>query len=281
MRHVLEHIEDLSVLAEVLKHTSQSADSNVLIAALDTVNHHFDSFSAVGVASDLFKAYLSSYTRIAAFNNATLELTTALIEVGIKLPAEVSTVAVLRRDLARLDSKYALTASSPVSDHMSDTLNPVNPTFPGTLEQLLVSGNSIDEPTMVRVFDLLLKMLTASPVDATLAPNHTAAYLARLRTFNAKLFDSLMLKWVVSTLTSRSRPNLCAFLPPLIGVGCIAFEAFFVLLQKLFDSKEQEVLNAPELRLEVLRLLKTCPSGDGAVLDMVSLRSNPFVYFPC
>ena len=272
MRHVLERLEDISILTDVLKHVSNSINSNVLIAALDTINHHFDSLSAIGATGDLFKAYFASYTSKASSNNATLELTTSLIELGIKLPAEIPAVAALRRDLAVLDRKYTLTASSPMSDHMSDTLSSVNSsTFPGTLAQLLTPGNNMDEATMARVFQFLSQMLVSNrPGNAKFSPQDVGLNLARLRAFNAKVFDSLMLKWVVSILLSPSRPELVAFLPPLIGVGCITFEAFLELLQKLFNSTEREVPDAPRLRVQVLEWLQMCPSSGGAVLDMVS-----------
>ena len=246
-------------------------NGNVLIAALDTVNHHFDSLSAIGAAGDLFKAYFATYARKASSNNATLELTTSLVELGVRLPVEASAVATLRRDLAVLDRKYTMAASSPMSDHMSDTLNPAKSTFPGTLAQLLAPGNNMDEATMARIFELLSQMLVSRESEkAKLSPQDVTVNLARLRTFNAKLFDSLMLKWVVSALLSPSRPKLAAFLPPLIGVGCITFEAFLALLQNLFESKGREVPDAPSLRFQVLEWLRMCPSSGGAVPDMVS-----------
>lgn len=273
VRHILENLEDLSILADVLQHASRSDDSDVLVAALDTVIYHFDSISAIESTTVLFKSCFTTYTRISRSQVPALELTSSLLEIGLKLPGEISSVTVLRRDLARLDRKSGIAAFSPVSDHMTDTLNPISASFPESLDQVLASGNNIDEPTTIRVFDVLMQMLVSNKLDSKLSPGETATYLTRIRAINSKLFDGLMLKWVTATITSQTRPKLLAFLPPLIGVGCITFHAFIALVQKLTrsSSNDEEIPDMPTFLFEMFRLLTPEHSTSHAFLDTVSV----------
>jgi mediator of RNA polymerase II transcription subunit 12 len=266
-------LEDISIFADILTYSAQAVDVEVLVAALDTITYHFDSLSAIGATGGLFKAYFAAYANKSRSNISMLEFAFSLLEVAVKLPSELSAVAVLRRDLVRLDRKYAINASSPVSDHMTDTLDPINPTFPNSLEQLLVSGNSMDEPTMVRIVDLLLQMLVADKPGSKPSGTETAQYLARVRTFNAKFFDGLLIKWIISNVTSQSPPKLSAVLPPLIGVGCVTFQALFTLIQRHLNSRSKEESSsaaAAALRFDMIELLKVDQSSGSEFLDTVS-----------
>lgn len=251
-------MEDLSILADFLKQISQSSVVTILASAVDTLNYHFASLSAIGAATDLFKAFSAAYSRVCKTEPQVQDFTVSLLDVAARLPTEVSTAAELRRDLVRMDKKYAVAASSPVSDHMADTLNPVDPTFPGMLDQMLVSGNSMDDATIVRIFDLLMRKLEHGKTDISISSNEAGKYLSLLRAFNPKYFDSLMIKRVVLILKSSPRPKLDSFLPPLIGVGCVTFHAFFSLAKNLLKAPEGQRVGVPdvaEVQIEMLSLL--------------------------
>ncbi|KAK2783012.1 RNA polymerase II mediator complex subunit [Emmonsiellopsis sp. PD_33] len=278
IRYVLESLDDLSMLADVLKHSSGSDDVAVLASAVDTLNYHFNSFNAIGATSDLFRSFTTAYVRISKTELALQDLITSLLDVGIKLPTELSTVSVLRRDLAQRDRKLAMPASSPVSDHIADTLNTANPTFTEELDQLLASGNSMDEPTMVRVFDSLSKRLQSGSIDGKQRASETARYFAQLRTFNAKLFDHLMIKWVILMLKSHSRPSLSTVLPPLVGVGCVTFQGFYALTRSLLQSDKQReaIPDLMGLRFNMLKLVESRSSSETGPQDFISYRFRIF-----
>ncbi|PGH26686.1 hypothetical protein AJ80_01632 [Polytolypa hystricis UAMH7299] len=274
IRHVLECLSDLSMLADVLKHASRSDDAIVLASAADTLNYHFDSFNAIGATRDLFKSFTEAYVRVSKTDPPNTDLITSLLDVVIKVPDEIATLAVLRRDLVQLDRKLGIAASSPVSDHMADGLNTANPTFTEELNQLLASGNTMDEQTMARIFETLSKRLGSERTDLKLGTNEIARYLAQLRTFNTKTFDSLMVKWMVHFLKSAPRPSLVLILPPLIGVGCVTFQAFSSLVKAVVSSGSQREMIPDRLRLylDMLRLLDTKEAADGPFLDLVLYR---------
>lgn len=273
VRYILECLGDLSMLADVLKYASGSDSVTVLASAVDTLNYHLDSFTAIGATSDLFKSFTGAYARIGKTELSVQDLIASLLDVAIKLPAELPTVAILRRDQLQRDRKLAMAASSPVSDHIVDTLNTANPTFTEELDQLLASGNSMDEVTMARIFDSLRKRLQAGSINGKQCAHETARYFAQLRPFNAKFFDNLMIKWVISVLKSSPRPNLSAILPPLIGVGCVTLHSFYVLAKALLhsDAHRNTIPDLAELRFNMIRLLDGRLSNGNGSQDLVSL----------
>ncbi|KAF3482318.1 uncharacterized protein GIQ15_05077 [Arthroderma uncinatum] len=275
LRHILECMDDLSILADILKLVSQSTNTTILASATDTLNYHFPSFTAIGATTDLFHSFAINYSKLSKAEAHVQDLIVALLDVAIVIPSEGSTVAVLRRDLVRYEKKSAMAASSPVSEHMADTLNPVNPTFSGMLDQLLASGNCMDDATLIRIFELLIQKLETGKADISLSSSEAARYLAQLRLFNTKTFDGLMIKRVVGIIRTSPRPNLSEFLPPLIGVGCITFPAFFGLVKKLLDADkdgEKSIPDVLQLRLDMLGVLGLERVDRRAVPDLVFYR---------
>ncbi|OJD27562.1 hypothetical protein ACJ73_01041 [Blastomyces percursus] len=274
VRFILECLCDLSMLADVLKYASGSDNVTVLASAVDTLNCHLDSFNAIGATSDLFKSFTSAYAKISKTDLSVQDLIASLLDVAIKLPGELSTVSLLRRDLLQRDRKLAMAACSPVSDHIVDPLNTSNPTFSEELDQLLTSGNSMDEPTMGRIFDSLCKRFHAGSVNGEQCAHDTARYFAQLRPFNAKLFDNLMIKWVISVLRSSPRPNLSTILPPLIGVGCVTLHSFYVLARALLhsDAHKRTIPDLAELRISMIQLLDFRLSNGNGSQDLVTYR---------
>ncbi|EEQ35258.1 conserved hypothetical protein [Microsporum canis CBS 113480] len=275
LRSILERMNDLPILADILKLLSQSTNPTVLASITDTLNYHFPSFTAIGATMDLFQSFALSYSKISKVETHLQDFIVALLDVALVLPSEASTVAVLRRDLARCEKKSAMAASSPVSEHMADTLNPVNPTFSGMLDQLLASGNCMDDATLMRIFDLLIQKLETGKADISLSFSEAARYLAQLRLFNPKTFDGLMMKRVLGIIRTSPRPKLSEFLPPLIGVGCITFPAVLGLVKKLVDTDRVGARNIPDvmqLRLDMLSVLGLENADKMVVPDLVFYR---------
>lgn len=271
IRDIIEGLGDLSLLADILKHASSSDDAIVLISAADTLHFHIDSFKAIGASADLFRSLLEGYSQVKKADHAIIELISSLLEAALKLPNEVSAVAMLRRDLCRFDRKSGVAVSSPVSEHPTELLNVSHGSFPEVLNQWLNSSCGIDETSISRIFDVLTgKLQHSKELDAL--SQETARYLSQLRIFNPKFFDGLMLKWIISILKCPSRPCILAFLPSLVGVGCVTLHAFFTLVNGLLESATHRdtISEIPALRFQMVALLclgKYCELG---VNDFVS-----------
>ncbi|KAL2853888.1 hypothetical protein BJY01DRAFT_206027 [Aspergillus pseudoustus] len=257
VREVLEDFGDLSILADVLKQATECEDNVVLASASDTINYHFEALSVIGATPDLFRGLIGSYARLKRYNTLNLEFVFSLIELGLRIPDESSTVALLRQDLARIESKSALAAPSPLSDHIPATFSDVDASFQDKLDQLLSSGNGIDESSISTVFSSLTKILGYGSDSAKLSANDACRYLAYLRPFNPKYFDIMLVRWVCGLLKSPSRPLMSQILPPLIGVGCVTIHSFISLVKKLLASEKASptIPELASLRLDLLQLL--------------------------
>jgi mediator of RNA polymerase II transcription subunit 12 len=279
IREVLEDFGDLSILADVLKQATGCEDNMVLASATDTINYHFDAFCVIGATSDLFRGLIGSYARLKRYGTLNLEFVFSLIELGLRIPDESSTVALLRQDLARIESKSALAAPSPLSDHLPAAFCDVDASFQDKLDQLLSSGNGIDESSMATVFKSLTKILEYGSNLAKLSANDACRYLAYLRPFNPKYFDLMLVRWVCGLLRSTSRPVMSRILPPLIGVGCVTIQSFVSLVKKLLTS-EKASPGIPELASLRLDLLQLLAPQEESNTDLVRVLVSSRFFFP-
>ena len=261
IRAVLETSQDLSILADVLKHASDSDDAIVLAAAADTLNYHFESFCAIGATANLFRRLIQAYTRLKKSATPSLDLVFSLIELGLRIPSEFNVVILLRQELSRMDNKAVggMAASSPISDVVLDASSEKYPLSHEKLDQLLAPGNAMDEATLGAVFGNLINMLeSGSGHREGISANDSSRYLARLRLFHPKYFDLLLVRWVCSVLESPNRAKLSKILAPLIGVGCVTIQAFISLLRNLLKQHEATGSSIPDmagLQMGLLRLL--------------------------
>lgn len=276
VRDILETFGDLSMLADVLKYASSSDDSAVLASIADTTNCHFESLSVIGATADLFRRLVDSYATIKRFSVPSLDLVFSLIELGLRMPSELNNVAILRQDLSRMENKSVMAASSPVSDHIPDTFRDADPLFCEKLDQLLMSGSVMDEPTLDTVFSTLTKHLESGESHAKLSANDTCRYLAQLRSFHPKRFDGVLARWVCGHLKSPDRHSLLRILPPLIGVGCVTIRAFLSLVRSLTHSETTAatIPNSANLAADLVQLLVFRPK-DSRYLDLVCYDLTP------
>ncbi|KAJ5819783.1 hypothetical protein N7474_005374 [Penicillium riverlandense] len=274
VRNILEMFGDLSMLADVLKCASACDDSTVLASVADTTYYHFDSLSVIGAAPDLYRRLVDAYAAMKRFSVPSLDLVFSLIELGLRIPSELNTVAILRQDLSRMENKSGIAASSPVSDHIADTFGDADPLLREKLDQLLMSGNIMDEPTLDTVFSTLTNHLESVVEYSKLSANDTCRYLAQLRSFQPKHFDSILTRWVCGHLKSPDRLTLLRILPPLIGVGCVTIRAFLLLVKRLMQSESAaaSIPNVADLPADLVRFLLVVSDGGERYLDLVSYR---------
>lgn len=268
VRDVLETLGDISMLADVLKCVSSSGDSTVLASVADTTNCHFHSLCVIGATTDLFRKLVDAYAGIKRFSLPSQDLMVSLMELGLRIPNEVNTVSILRQDIFRMENKSIVAASSPVSDHIPDSFGNTDPMFREKLDQLLASGNFMDEPTLDMIFTTLTKHLESDEARTKLPANDASRYLAQLRSFQPKFFDGILARWVCGHLRSPDHRTLLRILPSLIGVGCVTIQSFLSLVRKIGQSSMM-IPNAADLPANLVELLVSRP-GEGKYLDLVS-----------
>ncbi|CAG8936163.1 unnamed protein product [Penicillium salamii] len=271
VRAVFETFGDISMLADVLKFASSCKDSTVLASVADTTNCHFDSMCVIGATGDLFRRLIDAYAGVKRLGSPSLDLIFSLIELGLRIPNELNAVSILRQDLSRMENKSIVAASSPVSDHIPDSFGDIDPLFREKLDQLLLSGNVMDEPTLDTLFNALAKHLETDGGKVNLSANDTCRYLAQLRSFSPKHFDGILARWVCGHLRSSDRTALLRILPPLIGVGCVTIRAFLALAKRLSTVAITPIPNPAHLPAELVQLLIS-DSRESKSFDLVSYR---------
>ena len=240
VRSIFECFQDYSILADVLNLGSRSNDPEVLASVADTINYHFDIFSAIGAAPDLFERLTDQNRSITAGRTPSKTLLVSLIDLGTHFPARSQTFQQLCGQLALCDQKSAVAACSPVSDHIAEALQSAESNFNDEFEQLLTSGTSMDKQTMTRLFSTVMKRIEYAWDRSDDESCDLGLLCSRLRNFDSKHFDSLMLVWMERLLPSRSRPPLKRALLPLISAGCLTLRAVAACARTLLDGAQQK-----------------------------------------
>ncbi|KAK2629649.1 hypothetical protein QTJ16_000469 [Diplocarpon rosae] len=255
VRRYLEHLGDYSMLADVLKIVTSSSDAEVLASCADTLDAYIEVFAAIGALNDLFEV-LASRLRTLTEETGLVPRTflVSLSDLASRLPKHKVASQQLTQELARNDRKTAADAWSPVSDHMA-IVETAEADFTDEIEKVLASGNSMDKATLERLFSRITLRLQASWEKPPEQQRSCALLLTRLRTFDAKQFDLLMVAWVGQFLQMQSRLSMMQVLGPLISFGCLAFRDVALGCRCSETEASPGSSYAPGTALELLCLL--------------------------
>jgi mediator of RNA polymerase II transcription subunit 12 len=278
IRSILEDIHDYSILADVIKLLS-SADQPELCASLfDTLNHHFDIFEIIGAANPCMDLFLARYKLSRSQQKTSEAMVQSLLDACTRFPKLADTVKILRHDLIQHRQATAVSACSPVSDHMVDMTQSRDMTFAEDMEKALASGTSIDKPTLIRLFEALSGRIEESWQDSKSSSRSLAILLAKLQTFGSTLLNELLSNWLSRTLGMTRRPSLLIVLSPLVESGCIDIQQIIRSTKEfLAVNLVDDLLQRSLLIVEVLQLLTTLGSR-GSKTGYVSL---PMEYRSC
>lgn len=258
IRSILEATEDLAMLADVLKLASSSSSSQILASVADTVNFHRNTLSAIGALKDLFDILVARQRTLAVVQSPDSKiLLNSLCELAATIPGAEGIHLQLSQEIALSVLKTAVDACSPVSDHVTEVLQKVEGEFSDEIEKLLFSGNSMDAPTLLRLFKVLIAQMEASWTKCSFGSLRYGAFLERLRTFHAKQFDSLLATWLHQTIQSTERPPLSRVLGPLISARCLGFKHFLKICISILQNlkSQNNSLLASRIAFESLSLV--------------------------
>ena len=250
IRQYLEGFEDYSMLADVLKTVTTSNDAEVLASCADTLNLHFDIFSAIGALSDLFEALLSRMRSLMDDGSFPRVLLVSLSDLAARVPEQTIVAQQLAQELIRSDRKTAADACSPVSDQMAGVMQSAEADFTIEIENILATGNSIDQATLERLFLRISGRLEEAWEKSPEQYRSCGLLLTRLRTFDTQQFDVLMVAWVKRLLPMENRPSMIQVLGPLISFGCLILKEVAAVC-----ASEFTVLRNPRVSREMLTLL--------------------------
>lgn len=256
IRNILETFEDFPILADVVKIFSDSNDVVVLAAATDTVNHHFEVFSAIGAIHDLFESLHQQHENICGQKASEKPFVESLVDLGHRLRRSVREVHKLWGELVLCKQKHPAAACSPISDSMADSLQPAEPCFVDEVEQVLVSGTIMEKHTLIKIFETIAQRIRMS-WQGTVVDNPLIDFpelFIRLRAFDSDMFQSLVQDWLDGLLLLKDRPSLLKILPPFICANTISLTTVLERTTYFLDTIGHES-NVTALCIEALELI--------------------------
>jgi mediator of RNA polymerase II transcription subunit 12 len=259
VRFYLEWIEDYSMLADVLKICVSSNDAEVLASCADTINLHIDTLAAIGAVQSLFEI-LSTRLRILANGQDSLPRTllASLADLASRIPSQRVAAQQWSQELALYDRRTAADACSPVSDHIAITQTSEVDFF-DEMEKILASGNSMDQPTLGRLFERISHHLESTWEKSTLEQKNCGLLLTRLRPFDAEHFDILILAWLKKFLALPGRPSMMAALGPLVSFGCLSLTDISIMCKTV--DIPGNALSKSRISQELVHLLLSTPTS--------------------
>ncbi|KAF2757523.1 hypothetical protein EJ05DRAFT_538708 [Pseudovirgaria hyperparasitica] len=219
IRQLLEQLEDFPVLADALDLITRSTNYNILSAVADTLNCHSRAFATIGALVPVLSNLTKRYSALRHDRMPDKHFLRAFSDLCVKVHAEPQLVAILKYDLSRTEQQSSIAVCSPASDNM-DMLHSTNIDSDEEIERILVSGNSMDEQIMGRVFKRMTTRL--ADLHKGQALDLFVSWFPRLRAFDEKTFERLAHEWVSNLLVEQQLSVLRVALPILVSTSCIS-----------------------------------------------------------
>ncbi|KAG9234086.1 RNA polymeras-like protein II mediator complex component Srb8 [Amylocarpus encephaloides] len=264
VRCYLELLEDHSMLADVLKVVATSGNAEVLASCSDTITLHLDILAAIGALLDLFDTLMARLRDFAEDQDSLPRgFLASLADLADRIPSKANFGRQLSQELALMDKKSAVGASSPVSDHAAAL--PTAETYTiDEIDKILVSGNSMDHSTLDRLFQKIVSNIESAPWgEASVKQRGYELLLTRLRLFGPQHFDTLLSSWLTRFLRRPDRPSIMIALAPLVSFGCLTLSDIVQCCDLALDgqSSTDEVTRAIIAR-ELVEILLLEPFGN-------------------
>ena len=270
VRGVFEQIDDIAILADVLCSASASRDEAVLASVADSINAHLESLSAIGALEDLHNRISQAYLSLKSSKISLPTLAISLLDLGNRHPDERLPLQILQEDIARGDKINTIAAYSPFSDGMAESLQQAGSTFVEDFEAVILSEPNMTEPTMNKLFSVVVERLKKDHVATTQEESRDSLclLLARLRIFKPTHFDRLMAKWIKSVIASSDSSARFLVLA-LVNFSCLPISAIIKNLREL--QTDSDMTQSAQSRRNVAWLL--CEG-----VDFDCLRAEPLLY---
>lgn len=275
IRSILETLDEYPILADVIKICCNSIDIMVLTVASETLNYHFEIFSAIGAANDLFQALYDRYEEFCSQALKPKLLTESLSDLNLRLPNSRTERGHLRYRLLVLDHNSALSACSPIS-HISEQLPPSESAFIESVEQIFTSGTLMEKQVLEKVFKRITAELQKSWVGSgDKSVSNLTDLLLRLRSYGISIFEPLLYQWLDRFFLVTPRPKLQNVMPSFICTGIVTLSTVIERIMIAYDIVGGKGHVAP-LALEAFELLTISDLELKPILSYVRLSRIGF-----
>ena len=242
IRECLEVMADESVLADVIGLCCSVNDERLQAALVETLSRHAQSFSAIGALEPLQAKLCHNYMALRNMKPTMPLLATALLDLCTLFPSKLLTVRLLQQDLVRGDRGRAVSACSPFSDGVAESLQQAQATFIDDFEAVLQSEPSMNEQTMSRLFALLTERIqkhTSGSEDMTFT---FCQLMARLRLCRRVQGDQLIKTWLKRVLAAYPLAFKRNLVDCIIDAGCLSIDILVEVAGTLANFNVAQVL---------------------------------------
>ena len=226
IRTCLEALGDETILADVVGLCYQTYDEGVQGALVNTAHRHARALSAIGALEPLQTRLCQNYLSLRNVNTKMPLFATALFDFCTAYPCKLGSLKLLQSDLVRGDRNRSVSACSPFSDGIAESLQNAAATFIEEFEAVLQSEPSMNEQTMSRLFALLQdrieKQTKAADSEILFA---YCQLMARLRLCRKQQGDQLLRTWLVKLLQMNPTGFAQTLVSCLMDVGALSVEA--------------------------------------------------------
>jgi mediator of RNA polymerase II transcription subunit 12 len=252
VRSLLEILGDFSILADVLQLTLVTDNVVTLGSIADTLNYHLEIFRAVGSLKPTYDALIVRFVSLKSAFLAERGPLCSILDLSLQMDGQKEVARQIRELLSTCEHRTAVSAYSPVSDHMGELLQSADGEFLDEVEQQLASGNSMDIHTMKKMFDNVVGRIMGT-WDATFIDIEKSLKLAmllcRIKSFGKQDFERFMLEWTKNLLSLPGRPSLKQVLWPVVAADCISNHSVVEIATEVLSTPSQQDVTLDRLRL--------------------------------
>lgn len=228
IRNVLETAGDISILADVLRILSNTRQEHILACMVDAVHYHAQSLAAIGAFEALQSLYSQAYVALRATRPCMLLFVTSLLDLCLYYPCQITPTRALQHDLIKGDRARALSACSPFSDGVAESLQQAGETFIDDFEAILQGEPNMSEQTMTSLFTVLIgRIMKSDAVSTTHNTFMLCQLLSRLRLNRIVQADTLIKRWLTRLFTAAWSGLHTNIILELLNTRCITLSALF------------------------------------------------------
>lgn len=229
VRNVLEVIGDVAVLADVLHLLSGSKQEALLIAMVDTLHSNGACLSALGAFQPLQEAFAQSYISLRTTGPSLPHFTAALLDLSQSFACSMLPTKALQQDFVRGDRGRMLTACSPFSDGVAESLQQAGATFIDDFEAILQGEPNMNEQTMALLFNVLTSRIEKHDRNEEEELATLCQLLARLRLFRIAQADELLQNWLQRLFSGPWSDTFVDIMVELIYNRCVSVDSFLTI----------------------------------------------------
>jgi len=213
-------LQDFESLHALVQRALASQHVDVIASAADTVNMNADVFGAMGILNDLVMGLCNRQRNLrsrAPLDQTLLLSLTRLIE---RCQIQASNFKSLATDLALCEQQVSTAACSPASDNMV-LANAGVITSDVNIDRILVSGNTMDEQLMARLFSAIVERCVKQISTQTTNLVTPSRWFTQLRAFDRTHFDRLSQNLLTKLAGNAGLEQIRILLTALVGSNCM------------------------------------------------------------